>query len=99
MDLLIAAIHDEHEFLFFVPRESHPPCRAPRVRHIRSSRPDPDVPLKLAHIVEHLHAIALTVTYVYQSGVAHRDAMNDLRKDGRVSPYRFFLRCLTSPLP
>jgi hypothetical protein len=99
MNLLIAAIHHVHELLFLISRESDPPCGAPWVRQILGARPDPDVPLELAHLVEDLNSIALSIAYVYQSGVAHRYAMHDLREDSRIAPFGFFLRRLTSPLP
>src|SRR6059036_4379741 len=97
--LLVAPVHHVHEFLFLVSREIDPPCCTARVGQRRGSRPDIDVPLKLSHLFEHLYSITLPVAHVYQSGVAHRDAMDDLREHSRITPFGFLLRRLTSPLP
>src|SRR5215510_7278263 len=99
VNLLVAAIHDIHEFLFLVSREINPPGRAARVRQSLGTRPDPDVFLKLSHLVEHLDTITLAVTDVDQSGVAHRNAMDDLSKHGGIAAFGFLLCRLTSPLP
>src|SRR5437016_14172786 len=98
VNLLVAAVHHVHEFLFLVSRETNPPCRTAWVRQSLGSCPDPDVPLEVSHLVEHLYPIALPVAHVYQSGVAHRDAMDDLRKHSGITPFGFLLRRLPSPL-
>src|SRR5213594_3640395 len=99
VNLLVAAVHHVHEFLFLVWRETNPPCGAAWVRHGLGSRPDPDVSLELSHLVEHLDAITLPVAHVYQAGVAHGDAMDDLRKHSGIATFGFLLCRLTSPLP
>src|SRR5262245_55854674 len=58
MNDLIAAVHDIHVFLLPIPGKTHPPRGAPRIRQFSSSGPDPDVSLKVPHLVEHLNAIA-----------------------------------------
>src|SRR3989442_9487717 len=50
VNLLVAAVHHVHEFLFLVSRETNPPCRTPWVRQSLGSCPDPDVPLKVSHL-------------------------------------------------
>src|SRR5947209_16698245 len=99
VNLLVAAVHHVHEFLFLVSRETNPPCRTAWVGQSLGSCPDPDVLLEVSHLVEHLYPIALPVAHVNQSGVAHRDAMDDLRKHSRIAPLGFLLCRLTSPLP
>src|SRR5215468_4490399 len=42
VNLLVAPVHHIHEFLFFVWRETNPPCGAAWIRHGLGSRPDPD---------------------------------------------------------
>src|SRR5262245_35436878 len=98
MNDLVAAVHDVHEFLLPIPRKTHPPRRAARVRQFRSPSPDPDVSLKVTHFVEHLNAIALAVTHVHQAGVADRYTMHDLSKHTARSGLGFFLCGLPSPL-
>src|SRR5207237_1285390 len=73
MNLLVAPVHYVHKFLFLVSREINPPRCTAWIRQRRRSRPDPDVPLKLSHLVEHFYPITLPVAHVYQSGVAYRD--------------------------
>src|ERR1051326_221532 len=98
VNLLVAAVHHVHEFLFLVFGEFHPPGRAARIRHSLSSRSDPNVPLELSHFVEHLYSIALPVANVYQSRITHCDAMDDLRKCSGFTSFGFILCCLVSPL-
>src|SRR5262245_33418342 len=98
MNDLVAAVHDVHEFLLPIPRKTHPPGSAPRVRQFRSPGPNPDIFLKGTHVVEHLDPIALAVTHVHQAGVADRYTMHDPSKHTARSSLGFFLCGLPSPL-
>src|SRR5262247_2318020 len=98
MNDLVAAVHDVHEFLLRIPRKTHPPGGAARVRQFRSPGPNPDIFLKGTHLVEHLDPIALAVTHVHQAGVADRYAMHNPSKHTAGSSLGFFLCGLPSPL-
>ena len=65
MNDLVAAVHDVHEFLLPIPRKAYPPGSAARVRQFRSPGSNPDVFLKVTHLVKHLDPIALPVTHVH----------------------------------
>src|SRR5215831_1462445 len=99
VNLLVPPVHDVHELLFLIAGEVDPPCRAAGIRQSWGSGPDPDVLLKLPHLIEYLDAIALPVADVYQSGVADRDAMDNLREHGRITALGFLFCSLAAPLP
>src|SRR5215813_7253890 len=98
MNDLVAAVHNVHEFLLRIPRKTHPPGGAARVRQFRGPGPNPDIFLKGTHLVEHLDPIALAVTHVHQAGVADRYTMHDPSKHTARSSLGFFLCGLSSPL-
>src|SRR5262245_42508802 len=98
MNDLVAAVHDVHEFLLPIPRKTHPPGGAARVRQFRSPGPNPDVLLKVTHLVKHLDPIALPVTHVHQAGVGDRYTMHDPSKHTPRSSLGFLLCGLPSPL-
>src|SRR5439155_16043699 len=99
MNLLVAPVHHIHEFLFLVRGETNPPCGAAWVRQSLGSRAEPDVSLDPSHLVERLDAITLPVAHIYESGVAHGDAMDDLREHSVIATFGLLLCRLTSPLP
>src|SRR5215813_1353912 len=98
MNDLVAAVHDVHELLLPIPRKTHPPGGAARVRQFRSPGPNPDILLKVTHLVEHLDPIALAVTDVHQAGVADRYTMHDPSKRTARPSLGFRLGGLASPL-
>src|SRR5262245_50733877 len=98
MNDLVSAVHDVHEFRLPIPRKTHPPGSAARVRQFRSPGPNPDILLKVTHLVEHLDPIALAVTHVHQAGVADRYTMHDPSKHTAGSSLGFFLCGLPSPM-
>src|SRR5262249_38060703 len=98
MNDLVAAVHDVHEFLLPIPRKTHPPGGAARVRQFRGPGPNPDILLKVTHLVEHLDPIALAVTHVHQTGVGAPYSKHDLSKPPARSSLGFFLCGLPSPL-
>src|SRR5262245_42991336 len=98
MNDLVAPVHDVHKFLLPIPRKTHPPGGAARVRQFRSPGPNPDVFLKVTRLVEHLDPIALPVTDVHQAAVGDRYAMYDPSKHTARSGLGFFLCRLPSPL-
>src|SRR5215813_2586354 len=98
MNDLVAAVHNVHEFLLRIPRKTHPPGGAARVRQFRSPGPNPDILLEGTHLVEHLDPIALAVTDVHQAGVADHYTMHDPSKRAAPSSLGFFLCGLPSPL-
>src|SRR5262245_13339577 len=98
MNDLVSAVHDVHEFRLPIPRKTHPPGSAARVRQFRSPGPNPDILLKGTPLLQHLDPIALAVTHVHQAGVADRYTMHDPSKHTAGSSLGFFLCGLPSPL-
>src|SRR5690242_5982939 len=99
MNGFVAAIHNEHVFLLRISRKSHPPRGAARIRQIRRAGLYPDVALKLAHLVEHLDAIALAVADIDQPIVSKRNAMHHPGENAPGPCPGFLVGSLSAPLP
>src|SRR6266511_6060317 len=68
---LLLAVRVVDEGLVAVRREGHVPGRADAGRIVDADPLlDPDVPLELAQLVEHLDAVTLAVVYVHQAVAA-----------------------------
>ena len=95
----VPAVHHVHVLLCSVPREGNPPRCSSSIGKRRRSRTNPDITDELSALVEHLHAVALSIADIDQSGVADGDAMHDVGKHPGCAGFRLCGRRFRAPLP
>src|SRR4029450_6395390 len=94
----VPAVHHVHVLLCSVPREGDPPGCSSSIGKGWRSRTNPDITDELPALVEHLHAVALSIADMDQSGVADGDAMHDVGKHTRCARFRLCGRRFRAPL-